>query len=525
MVFPGLLQKGAAERYSMPLAKDTEFPLTPRQMEILALVSKGLSNREICQLLGISANTVKIHVAAILRGLNVSNRTEATFVFRDLLDARQHVAEAAVNGKDPEQLAPGIDDHTLAGARVSASIGRPRIAVLPFTQVGEVAEGDVLSQGLAEDLITRLSAWKWFPVIAYGSSERYRTPDFKREDIVRELGASYLISGSIQQQEKKIRTNVHLLSTKEGQGLWSGSFDLESEDLLHTQQTIANRIVATVAPELIQLEGAIAAQSAQSAQSKEPAYDAWALNCRGMRHLERRTAQEIDQALDCFERAADLMPDFALPWYGMVWAYHHRLWDQLSQDPQADLSALTRAAERCEHAEPRSPYTQIALGLNCMLQGNRAAAISRFQRAVHLNPSAAQAYSLLGQCYGLDGRPEDCIAALEEALELNPLSSAAWIYLGAIALAQFALEDYPEAIRSSERGLAANPGEPSLELTRIAARVCQGEVISAQKLAAELLERKPGFKLADHLALIAPVSREQDLQKFTTALAQAGLTP
>ncbi len=468
-------------------------------MEILGLVSKGLSNREISELLGISTNTVKIHVAAILRALDVGNRTEATFVYRELLTSAQE-SEA-----DP------------VGARVEARIGRPRIAVLPFSVVGELTDGSLLSQGLAEDLITRLSAWRWFPVIAHASSQRYSPEDLSRAEIRRSLGASYLITGSVQAHAGAIRVNVHLLDTDQGQGLWSATFDLASQDLLQTQKTIASRIVATVAPELIHLEGQLAAQA------NEPDYTAWALNCRGMQHLERRTKADIDMALDFFEQAVTKMPNFALPWYGMVWAYHHRLWDQMTDDPETDLKALAEAAWHCERAEPRSVSAQIALGLMQMLQGDRAAAIARFERAVALNPSAAQAYSLLGQCYGLDGRPEECIAALEEALELNPLAAAAWIYLGVIALANFSLGDYPEAIRRSDQGLSENPFEPSLLLTRIAASAAHGQDAQAREFVTALRTNNPDFRLANHLALIEPVTRPQDLAKYKTALTEAGL--
>ena len=89
--------------------------LTPRQMEIFSLLAKGLSNPDISRVLDISVNTVKIHVAAILRELNVANRTEAAAAFRSLL------GEETKAGRD---------------AQLAQEIGRPRIAVMPFTEIG-----------------------------------------------------------------------------------------------------------------------------------------------------------------------------------------------------------------------------------------------------------------------------------------------------------------------------------------------------------------------------------------------------
>jgi two-component system, NarL family, response regulator YdfI len=55
-------------------------PLTPRELEILAMMAEGMGNRTIGQRLGISTHTVKFHVAAILDKLNARSRTEAVTI-------------------------------------------------------------------------------------------------------------------------------------------------------------------------------------------------------------------------------------------------------------------------------------------------------------------------------------------------------------------------------------------------------------------------------------------------------------
>jgi DNA-binding NarL/FixJ family response regulator len=51
--------------------------MTPRQMQVLRMLVRGLPNKEICHELGLSENTVKIHIGAVLRALRARNRTEA----------------------------------------------------------------------------------------------------------------------------------------------------------------------------------------------------------------------------------------------------------------------------------------------------------------------------------------------------------------------------------------------------------------------------------------------------------------
>jgi DNA-binding CsgD family transcriptional regulator len=57
--------------------------LSPRRLEVLRLVARGLTNREIGEVLGISAYTVKAHVAGVLEALDLTNRTEAAVALRE----------------------------------------------------------------------------------------------------------------------------------------------------------------------------------------------------------------------------------------------------------------------------------------------------------------------------------------------------------------------------------------------------------------------------------------------------------
>ena len=71
----------------LPLSMDAvRQSLTARQIEVLGLLSQGKPNKLIGRDLGISEGTVKIHLAAIFRALNVRNRTEAVVVAQRLLN-------------------------------------------------------------------------------------------------------------------------------------------------------------------------------------------------------------------------------------------------------------------------------------------------------------------------------------------------------------------------------------------------------------------------------------------------------
>ncbi|MEE4360484.1 MAG: tetratricopeptide repeat protein [Pseudomonadales bacterium] len=471
--------------------------LTPRQYEILALISKGLSNREVCELLAISSNTVKVHVASILRALGVANRTEAASAYQRLLTREDDVG---------------------ARLRTADRVGRPMIAVLPFTNLANAADDDHLAGGLVDDLITRLSGWRWFPVIASVSSSRYDGRELDLARLREELQAGYFITGSVRRSGDQVRVNAHLTEARQGENVWSGAFDARTDNVLETQDEIARRIVACLSPELMEVEGR--AQDAAPA----PEFEAWRLTMQGMWHLSRRTREDIESAIALMTQAVERSPDFALGWYGLSWAHHHGLIEQWTGDPMASLAALNRGAQECRRCDPNGAPTQALLGLVEIIAGNTSRAISHLERATALNPSSTQALSLLGQCYGLDGRPDECIATLEEALKLNPYGPTVWVYHGVIAMAHFAASRLDEAVSWSRRALDGRPEAITAQLTLCAAQVEQGDLDAGRRVIEQLKALRPDYALADFVALIARAARPEYVERLTRALEKAGLT-
>ncbi len=471
--------------------------LTPRQMEIFGLVAKGLSNREICELLGISANTVKIHVAAILRSLCVTNRTEAAYIYRSLLSTHETASSTR--------------------ARVADRIGRPAIAVLPFATLDEDSS-DRFADGIVEDLITRLAGWRWFPVVAHASSERYGARPDNLHDVRRDLGVRYVIGGSVRRSGNRVRVNAHLLDTGTSEGLWSDSFDADSVDVFATQDEIARRVVARIAPELMELEGQ------NSAGTGPVELDAWRATMTGMWHLARRTKDDVALARTLFEEALRSNRDFSLAWYGLTWAHHHNLIEQWSDDPLTEIASMRETAASCLRLDPNGAHGNTVAGLVEMILGNRERAVVHLEKAAAINPSSTQALSLLGQCYGLAGRPDECIVVLEEALRLNPFGPATWVYQGVVALAHFAADRHDDAIHWSNLALLGRPEMISAHLTLAAAQVARGDIDQARATCTRLLEQRTDFVLSDHLRLIAPSAHPDYIARLTRALAIAGLS-
>ena len=166
------------------MAMDLAPQLTERQLEVLELIAKGLTNADIARVLGIAQATAKNHVSAVLQALDVTNRAEAVGLL-DGLAGRDAPAERSV---------PGFGR-------------RPAIAVLPFDDFGGDEHQRHFADGLVEDLITRLASWRWFPVIARNSSFLYRERGESVDvaQVGRELGARYVLEGSSRRSADRVR--------------------------------------------------------------------------------------------------------------------------------------------------------------------------------------------------------------------------------------------------------------------------------------------------------------------------------
>ncbi len=471
--------------------------LTPRQLEILTLLSKGLSNRDICELLHISNNTVKVHVATILRALGVANRTEAASAYQRLL---------------------GEQDDVGVRVRTAHELGRPMIAVLPFDNLASAEDADHLAAGFVDDLITRLSGWRWFPVIASVTTNRFAQTDTDLQQLREELGAGYVIKGSVRLSGERVRVSAHLLETERGTGVWSDAFDASVHDVLSTQDEIARRIVACLAPELMEMEG--------KTHEDEPHtdFDAWRLTMMGMWSLAHRTREDVVRAAELFERALALDPRFSLAWYGRTWCHHHNVIEQWAEDRAEEVARLEHAAAECVRTDPNGAPAQTVAGLVEMIRGNNGKAISHLERAASLNPSSTQALSLLGQCYGLTGRADECIAVLEDALMLNPYSPTVWLMQAVMALAHFVAQRHEEAIEWSRTALNGRPQMITPHLTLCASLVEKGEVAAGRQVIADMRRLRPEYALNDFVDLIGRSADPDIVARISAALeaAEAG---
>ncbi len=148
----------------------------------------------------------------------------------------------------------GIDYADDAAISSEALFRRPAVAVMPFENMSGDPEQEFFADGLTEDLITALSQWRSFPVIARNSTFAYKgqSPDIRK--VGKELGARYVIEGSVRKSGNRLRVTAQLINTDSGHHVWAERYDRDIEDFFDLQDEITKQIAAVIAPELDRAE-------------------------------------------------------------------------------------------------------------------------------------------------------------------------------------------------------------------------------------------------------------------------------
>ena len=343
---------------------------------------------------------------------------------------------------------------TTTSAAASGMDQRPAVAVLPFTNMSGDPEQEYFSDGLTEDIITALAHWRSFPVIARNSTFTYKDKSVDIKQAARELGARYLLEGSVRKGGARIRITAQLIDGVSGHHIWAERYDRELDDVFEVQDEIAQRITAIVAPELVKAE-------VERSTAKRPedlgAWDCW---LRGMAMTRRRTEEDIAKARELFERAIAIQPDYSDAHTGLSTTYHFDILLNIAKDRMATANLALAAARNAVEFDESSATAHHALGTAYQWLDRQDDAVRETEIAVALNPNDARGLHALGNKSDLVGDPRG-IARMEKAQKLNPRDAQLFTHLAFLARAYLNAGAYDEALDRARKGVERNPDHPN----------------------------------------------------------------
>jgi TolB-like protein/DNA-binding winged helix-turn-helix (wHTH) protein/Tfp pilus assembly protein PilF len=320
-----------------------------------------------------------------------------------------------------------------------AAPAKPSIAVLPFKNLSGDVEKEYLADAISEDIVTALSQWRWFFVIARHSSFTYKDREIDLGRVGGELGVRYVLTGSVRAVGDRVRVTVQLVDAVDGANVWAERFDRDLVSVQALDDEITQQVVASIEPAMLQDEGVRAA--------RKPLADFSALDCfyRGMWCLNKMSEEADSEALALFREAVRLDPELSLGHSGLARILYGRAIYGASATPLDDMQASHAAAQMAINLDPRDAYGYFASSGACLYLGDHAMALNDARRAIALNPNFAYAQYRLGQVLIFSGSPELAIAPVERSLRLSPYDPQLGPMLETLALAHYQAKDYVSA--------------------------------------------------------------------------------
>jgi TolB-like protein/Tfp pilus assembly protein PilF len=322
------------------------------------------------------------------------------------------------------------------------------IAVLPFVNMSDDPGQEYFSDGMTEEIITKLSMNRGIAVIARNSTFFYKGKRIKIRQIARELGARYVVEGSVRKAGNMVRITAQLIDGTTESHLWAKTFDREFKDIFKLQDEIAQQIVAALNIESREAEQA---RAWRVPTENLTAYDSL---LRGLSHFFRLTVEENAKAKAMFEKAIELDSEYARAYVCLGYAHLMDYAFGSNRDPQA-LEQVAAFARKAISLDDSSSLAHVLLADVYRTKGQIEQALSQAERALSLNPNDPSAYLSMGNILNAVGRSGKAVEAIKKAMNLDPHHAV--FYNSDLARAYQNLGQYKQAIASLKAALARNP--------------------------------------------------------------------
>lgn len=377
----------------------------------------------------------------------------------------------------PEQVQVSWQSPRLLSTRRSDNVSETAVTpiiVLPFRGYGESESPIHLkAEMLTDDLINLLSRVPSLRVISRQTSLSYKDAPVDAARVGAELGVRYLVEGSVQLRNGKLRANVQLVDAASGLQVWSGRVERDDAD----HHAIQDEIVVSLAREL-----QVAAIQAEGAGSEKPhvhelTFKGWA----ALFDAAKSGENALRKAEKYFSEALEQDPANTRAQIGLG-AYHVNMAVQLfAPDPAPHLAKAEDLLQPIIERFPNISEAHANMGVVHLMHGRLDDAARSLERSIEINPSGAQAYAQLGRALLRMGRPEEGLQHVLYAIRLSPRDPLMAYWLGFAGASELELKHYGQAIEYLDRAAVLNPRQPRTMLVLAAAHALNGNMSEGRR--------------------------------------------
>jgi non-specific serine/threonine protein kinase len=418
---------------------------------------------------------------------------------------------------------------TSSGIPVATAVA-PSLAVLYFENLSSDPDSDYFCVGITEDILTDLSKVPGLRVASRNAVARYRGQKPEIARVGSELSVGAVVEGSVRRAGDRVRISAQLIDASNGFQLWADRYDRTLDDVFAVQEDIAHAIATA-------LRGALTPTEAAEIRRGRPAeVEAYDLYLRGRELYRKYTQKDNRLALECFERAVQVDPNYALAWAGIADGCAQMIDRAWSPDPVWRERGF-EAARRSIELDPRLAEGHKAEALLWRTERDHEKAVAALWRALKANPRFIPALINIGQEYMCAGNFAGAERALRRSIEVDPAYGLGHLLLAAVL---FYTRRYEGTIECCHR--AQNVGASAFHaahayVIRAHAYVEIGDMNAAEreitggraagitssmlKAAEALLESRLG-STDDALALIEALDQRPPAESWGCELAAAG---
>jgi serine/threonine protein kinase/Flp pilus assembly protein TadD len=330
-------------------------------------------------------------------------------------DPSMRCQTAAELSADLKRLKRDLESARLPTAEKSASSsgtqatpGRKKsVAVLYFENQSGQKEDEYFRDGITEDIVTEISKIARLEIFPRSEMLAFRDKPVTAQQVGQQLGASYVLEGSIRRAGNRVRITAQLVEASTRHSVWAERYDRQLEDVFAIQEEIARSIAQALRITLTPQEEKVIAKKPTA---NPQAYDFY---LRGRNYQRQR---QFEYALAMYQEAVKLDPNFALAYAGMAY-----VWGGMDEFRNPNPDYIVKGLEACGKAEtlvPDLPEALAARARICYAQQKYSEAIQLSLQAIAQRPECEGAHDVLGRAYFSSGRYEDAARLAESAMEI-----------------------------------------------------------------------------------------------------------
>jgi TolB-like protein/Flp pilus assembly protein TadD len=403
-----------------------------------------------------------------------------------------------------------------AALRQAALQAAPSIVVLPFTNMSGDPEQEYFSDGITEDIITDLSYFKEFFVIARNTSFTYKGKPMRVGHVCRDLNVRYLLEGSVRKAGNNVRVTAQLIDGATEAHIWAARYDRQLDNIFQVQDEIRESIVTSVAPETM---------GAESRRSQAMSFDdlnVWEQVLRARWHVNKLTKLDNESAERILAAAIVRAPRFAPAHSTRAACLLSNVLHAWTESIAATIAAAHDSARIAVSLDAGDANALAAMGIASLFARKHEHALEYLNRAIRLNPNLAAAHGYLAAVHGSMGNSEAASAAAERAIRISPLDPARPLWFAGKGIGAFINGRYDDVIAICQEVLREHPNFGSALRQLAAAYAMKGDMTHAALAMDQLLQRMPALTVTK-VRQIVPVMDTGAQERWLDGLRKAGL--